>query len=224
MIAAVSDGFGLLLAARFLTALATGAFWAVANVVATRAAGPAASSRAVGVVGSGAMLANVVGVPLGAFAGQLMGWRGPFWILAVLTVAAMALIARSVPNEPRGGQTVSTRSELSALRSGRRWLVLTACATTSAGVLGHVHLYIAPLLTDHAGLVPLVLVGFGAGALAGFLVGGRVGDARPYATTIKAAALAAVILLALGLLSVSPSRWWCRSPFSGWSASSAPRS
>ncbi|WP_261988528.1 hypothetical protein [Streptomyces sp. wa22] len=61
MIAAVGDSFGLLLAARFLTALATGAFWAVANVVATRAADPAASSRAVGVVGSGAMLANVVG-------------------------------------------------------------------------------------------------------------------------------------------------------------------
>lgn len=40
------------------------------------------------------MLANVVGVPLGAFAGQLMGWRGPFWALAALAVAAMAPIAR----------------------------------------------------------------------------------------------------------------------------------
>ncbi|MFF5930908.1 MFS transporter [Streptomyces hydrogenans] len=204
VIAAVGDGFGLLLAARFLTALATGAFWAVANVVATRAAGPAASSRAVGVVGSGAMLANVVGVPLGAFAGQLMDWRGPFWILAVLAVAAVALIARRVPHEPRGGQTVWIRSELSALRSGRLWLVLAACAATSAGVLG-TYTYIAPLLTDRAGiaagLVPLVLVGFGAGALAGFLVGGRLGDVRPYATTIKAAASAAVVLAALGLLS-----------------------
>ncbi|MGW5464895.1 MFS transporter [Streptomyces sp. NPDC003996] len=204
VIAAIGDGFGLLLGARFLTALATGAFWAVANVVATRAAGPAASSRAVGVVGSGAMLANVVGVPLGAFAGQLMGWRGPFWILAALAVAAMALIARFVPHETRGGQRVSIRSELSALRSGRLWLVLAACATTSAGVLG-TYTYIAPLLTDRAGiaagLVPLVLVGFGAGALAGFLVGGRLGDVRPYATTITAAASTTVILLALGLWS-----------------------
>ncbi|MER6979719.1 MFS transporter [Streptomyces carpinensis] len=204
VISAVGVSFGLLLAARFLTALATGAFWAVANVVATRAAGPAASSRAVGVVGSGAMLANVVGVPLGALAGQLMGWRGPFWILGVLAVAAMALIARSVPNEPRGGQMVSIRSELFALRSGRLWLVLAACATTNAGVLG-TYTYIAPLLTDRAGiagsLVPLVLVGFGGGALAGFLVGGRAGDVRPYATTIMAAASSAATLLALGLLS-----------------------
>ncbi|MFD5483280.1 MFS transporter [Streptomyces hawaiiensis] len=97
VVVALGSSFGLLLAARFLTALATGAFWAVANVVAARAAGPAASSRALGVVGAGAMLANVVGVPLGAFAGQLLGWRGPFWALAVFGTAAMALIARQVP-------------------------------------------------------------------------------------------------------------------------------
>ncbi|RZB14588.1 MFS transporter [Streptomyces sp. F001] len=204
VVVALGSSFALLLAARFLTALATGAFWAVANVVATRVAGPAASSRALGVVGSGAMLANVIGVPLGAFAGQLTGWRGPFWALAVLGAAAMGLIARYVPHDGAGDRAVSIRSELSALRSGRLWLALAACATTNGGVLG-TYSYIAPLLTDHAGLaaglVPLVLVGFGAGALVGFLVGGRLGDVRPYATTITAAASTTVILLAICLLS-----------------------
>ncbi|MEW2402587.1 hypothetical protein [Streptomyces sp. NPDC046862] len=65
--------------------------------------------------------------------------------------------------------------------------------------------YISPLLTDRAhlaaGIVPLVLAGFGAGALAGFLVGGRLGDVRPYATIIMAAAATTVILLAICLLS-----------------------
>ncbi|MER5975176.1 MFS transporter [Streptomyces sp. NPDC001857] len=202
VVVALGTGFMTLLVARFLTALATGAFWAVANVVATRVAGPAASSRAVGVVGSGAMLANVVGVPLGAFAGQVMGWRGPFWALAALGAAATALIVRHVPHE--GGQrAVSVRSELSALGAGRLWLVLAACATTTGGVLS-TYTYIAPLLTDRtglaAGLVPLVLVGFGAGALAGFLLGGRLGDVRPYATTVTAAAATTVILLGVCLL------------------------
>ncbi|MGW2329899.1 MFS transporter [Streptomyces sp. NPDC001700] len=205
VVVGLGSSFGLLLAARFLTALATGAFWAVANVVAADAAGPASSSRALGVVGSGAMLANVVGVPLGAFAGQLMGWRGPFWALAVLAVAAMALMARCVPHDGGGGQqTVSVRSELSALRSGRLWLALAACATTTGGVLS-AYSYISPLLTERAGLdaglVPLVLVGFGVGALAGFLVGGRIGDRRPHATTIVAAAVTTVLLLAICLLS-----------------------
>ncbi|MET7931929.1 MFS transporter, partial [Streptomyces sp. NPDC005349] len=96
VIVALGSDFTLLLAARFLTAIATGAFWAVANVAAARIAGPAASSRAIGLVGAGAMLANVIGVPVGAFAGQVMGWRGPFWALAVLAVAAAGLIARTV--------------------------------------------------------------------------------------------------------------------------------
>ncbi|MFI6785941.1 MFS transporter [Nonomuraea sp. NPDC050383] len=204
VIVALGSSFALLLAARFLTALATGAFWAVANVVATRVAGPGASSRALGVVGSGAMLANVVGVPLGALAGQLMGWRGPFWVLAALAVAAMGLIARYVPHDGPGRQAVSIRSELSALRSGRLWLALAACATTTGGVLS-AYSYVSPLMTDRAGLaaglVPLVLVGFGVGALAGFLVGGRLGDVRPHATTITAAAATTVLLLAICLLS-----------------------
>ncbi|QYX75841.1 MFS transporter [Streptomyces akebiae] len=199
VIVALSTSFTLVLAARFLTALATGAFWAVANVVATRAVGPAASSRALGVVGAGAMLANVVGVPLGAFAGQLIGWRGPFWALAALAVAAMTLIARHVPHDGPAQEALSLRSELSALRSGHLWLALAACATTTGGVLS-AYSYVSPLLTDRAGLasslVPLVLAGFGIGALAGFLAGGRLGDRHPYATTIMTPAVTTALLLA----------------------------
>lgn len=203
VIVALGSDFTVILGARFLTAIATGAFWAVANVAAVTAAGPAASSRALGLVGAGAMLANVVGVPLGAFAGQLMGWRGPFWALAALSAAAIVLIARIVGHDGPAQQTVSVRSELTALRSGRVWLVLAACATTTGGVLA-AYSYIAPLLTDRtgiaSGMVPLVLVGFGLGALAGSLVGGRLGDSRPHTVTIVAAAGATLLLLAISLL------------------------
>ncbi|XVQ90110.1 hypothetical protein ACQP2K_22670 [Microbispora siamensis] len=82
--------------------------------------------------------------------------------------------------------------------------MLAACATTTGGVLS-AYSYITPLLTGQAGiaagLVPLVLVGFGAGALAGSLIGGRLGDARPHTTTIAAAAGATVLLLTICLLS-----------------------
>jgi DHA1 family inner membrane transport protein len=203
LVVALGSSFALLLAARFLTAVATGAFWAVASVVAARVTGPGATSRALGVVGAGAMLANVVGVPLGAFAGQAMGWRAPFWALAVLAVFMIALISRYVPHDVPDRQ-IRIRSEFAALRSGRLWLALAACATTTGGVLS-TYSYIAPLLTGRAGiaagLVPLVLVGFGVGALAGTLLGGRLGDTRPHATTIAAAAVTTVILLAITLLS-----------------------
>jgi predicted MFS family arabinose efflux permease len=207
VIVAVGSDFGVLLAARFLTALATGAFWAVAAVVATRVAGPGAGSRAVGVVNAGGMLATVLGVPLGAFAGQLVGWRGTFWALAVLAVVAMPVIARHVPRGGAGSRSVSIRSELTALRSGRLWLVLAACAATTGGVLA-AYSYVAPLLTEQTGipanLVPLVLAGFGLGSLLGSVLGGRLGDTRPHTVTIVAPSATALILVALCLVSSAP--------------------
>jgi DHA1 family inner membrane transport protein len=207
VVVALGSSLALLLAGRFVTAFATGAFWAVASVAATRAAGPGAGARALGLVGAGGMLANVVGVPLGAFAGQLSGWRGPFWALAALSLAAVPLIARHVPRGADDQRMVPLRSELGAMRSGRLWLVLAACATTTGGVLS-AYSYIAPLLTDRAGIapqwVPLVLVGFGVGSLIGTIVGGRLGDARPHASTIAVAASTSVVLLGICLLSAHP--------------------
>lgn len=207
VVVAVGSSFSLLLAARFLTALATGAFWSVAAVVATRAAGPAASSRALGVVLGGGMLANVAGVPLGTFAGQVIGWRGPFWALAVLAVLGAVGIRRFVGHDGPQHESSSVAAELSALRSGRLWLTLAACAATTGGVLS-TYTYIAPLLTQRAGiasaLVPLVLVGFGVGALAGSVVGGRFGDSRPYPVMLGAATATVVVLGTLCLVADQP--------------------
>ena len=204
VVVAVGSGFSLLLAARFLTALATGAFWAVAAVVASRAAGPAASSRALGVVLGGGMLANVIGVPLGAFAGQLIGWRGPFWVLAGLAVAAAVLIVTYVPDDDPTAPRASVRAELASLRSRQLWLALVSAVMIMGGTLA-TYSYVAPLLTNRAGLpgtlVPLALVGFGVGALIGSFLGGRLGDTRPYSTTIIASAATAVILLGICVFS-----------------------
>lgn len=207
VVVALGHGLPVLLAARFVTAWATGAFWSVAFVVAGRAAGPAASSRALGVVTAGGMLANVAGVPLGAFAGQAAGWRGPFWALAVLASGAVALVLRSVPHEQDEDAPSSVRSQLSALRSRQLWLALAACATTSGGVLA-AYSYVSPLLTDRAGLaralVPLVLVAFGVATLGGALVGGRLGDRHPYPTVVGVPLLTTGALAGVTVLSTHP--------------------
>ncbi|WIX91765.1 MFS transporter [Amycolatopsis sp. DG1A-15b] len=205
VVAALSGSFAVVLAARVVTALATGAFWAVGFVVATAAAGPN-STRAIGVMMGGLTLANVIGVPIGSFAGQLTGWRGPFWALAALSALAAAVIGRFIPTRAQHTE-VSVRAELGALRQSRLWLALAAAMLIMGGVLA-TYSYLTPLLTGRAGIpaavVPLALVAFGAGALGGTTAGGRLGDRRPMATTITAAGATAVVLLLLIPLSASP--------------------
>jgi len=196
-----------LLLARFGTAIATGAFWAVAAVVATGAAGPGLGARALGVISAGGSLASVIGVPLGAFVAQVVGWRGTFWALAAVATLAAVLVAFLVPRDDASSRTVSVRRQLAGLRSGRLWLVLAACATTNAGVLA-AYSYIAPLLTDQADVpataVPLVLTAFGIGSLIGTIGGGRLGDAHPHLITILTPTASAVLLLLIGVVAGAP--------------------
>ncbi|MBZ9639286.1 MFS transporter [Streptomyces sp. PSKA30] len=206
VVAVLSPSFTIVLLARVVTALATGAFWAVGFVVATTAAGPHNSTRAVGVMMGGLTLANVVGVPIGSFAGQFTGWRGPFWALAVLSALAAAFIGRFIPAHEQRAE-VSVRAEVGALRQGRLWLALTAAMLIMGGVLA-TYTYITPLLTDRAGIpegaVPVVLIAFGVGALGGNTIGGRLGDRRPMSTTLTAAAATALVLFLLIPLSTNP--------------------
>jgi DHA1 family inner membrane transport protein len=199
VIAALSGSFEILLAARVLTAVVTGAFWSVASVVATTAAGPADSSRALGVMGSGVALATVLGVPLGSLAGEQLGWRGAFWALAILAAMAAVVIGRLTPADGHGAAP-SVRSELRALRNARLWVLLSATVLVTGGCMATFS-YLAPLLTDRTGipreLVPVVFVCFGVGSLIGTNVGGRFADRNPIATFIGTTGGAALILLML---------------------------
>ncbi|MCU1530311.1 MAG: transporter [Frondihabitans sp.] len=203
VIAAVSASFAIVLCARVLTAVATGAFWSVASVVATSAAGPARSSRALGVMMSGVGLATVAGVPLGSLSGQLVGWRGSFWALAVLAAIAAVVIGRFAPADA-DRQPQSARTEIRALAQGPTWLLVAATVLVTGAYMGAFS-YISPLLTDRTGLpewaVPILLVCFGVGALIGTNVAGRLADARPLLTFLAAAVGIAVVLALLIALS-----------------------
>ncbi|WP_051020660.1 MFS transporter [Nocardia araoensis] len=200
-VAALSDSFTVVMVSRVVTALATGTFWATGAVVAAAVAGPGASARALAVMSGGLSLAVVAGVPLGTFAGQFTGWRGPFWMLALLAMPAFAAVLRFTPTAARvSGAPVSVRAEVAAVRPWQVWAVLAAITLAQAGFLG-AYSFISPLLTDRAGipasLVALVLVGFGIGALAGTAAGGRVGDRWPLGTIATAITATSILLLVL---------------------------
>jgi predicted MFS family arabinose efflux permease len=108
-VAAMSNSFAVVAASRVVTALATGTFWAVGAVVATTVAGRQQSARALAVMSGGLSLAVVAGVPIGTFAGQFTGWRGPFWMLAALAIVTIGAVMRFAPAACRSRSARSSR-------------------------------------------------------------------------------------------------------------------
>jgi DHA1 family inner membrane transport protein len=72
---ALAPSYGLLMAARVLTALAHGTFFGVGSVVATRLVTADRKASAIAAMFTGLTVANILGVPLGTWIGQQFGGR-----------------------------------------------------------------------------------------------------------------------------------------------------
>jgi DHA1 family inner membrane transport protein len=98
--------------------------------------------------------------------------------VGLIAVLAVVMIRRGVPDLPADAGASPLR-ELQALRNKHVWLTLGIGAIGFGGMFA-VFSYIKPTLTEVAGLplarVPLVLALFGAGMVAGNLVGARLAD------------------------------------------------
>lgn len=194
---AMAPTYGLLMAARIATSLAHGAFFGIGSVVARDLVPPHRRTQAVALMFAGLTLANVLGVPFGTGLGQALGWRMPFFIVAVIGVLAAAAIARTIPDLP--GSTGGLAAEILTLRHPRV-LMPMAISTLSSVSLFSVLTYITPLLEQVSGLTPhevtIALLLFGVGLTGGNLIGGRLADWR-LATTVIGAFVAVILVLAL---------------------------
>ncbi|QFT95381.1 Inner membrane transport protein YdhP (plasmid) [Roseovarius sp. THAF9] len=206
--AAVAPGYGSLIAARFITGLAHGVFFAIASTIATDLVEREKESSAIATVFLGLTVALVTGVPFGTWIGQTFGWQSTF--LGVVALGLIGLIASAVlvPNNLRRGAPPSLKAQMQVLTSPRLLLVYLI---TAVGYGGNfiAFTYLAPMLTDVTGLsvgaVSLVILLYGASVAAGNILGGKLADRTgPVpALTLIFAGLAAS-LAALGVALASP--------------------
>jgi len=202
LLAAVSDSYGMLLAARVLTSFNHGAFFGVGSIVAASLVPPQRQASAVAAMFMGLTIANVVGVPLATWAGEHLGWRASFWGIAGLGVLTMASLRFTLPPlpAPAGGDAMA---ELRVLARGK---VLGALALTVIGssAMFTVFTYIAPILREatHAslGFVTAMLVTYGLGLTVGNWLGGKFADRSVDRTLIVTLASLAAILVAFAML------------------------
>jgi DHA1 family inner membrane transport protein len=176
---ALAPSYGLLLAARLLTALAHGTFFGVGSVVATSLVTPERRASAIAVMFTGVTVANILGVPLGAWIGQQFGWRASFWVVTLVGMIALAVIIGLVPRDTQPQEGTDWRADMRAILHRPVLLGLVTTALGYAGVFA-VFTYIAPLLTQISGMpesaISPVLLVFGGGLIIGNLVGGRLAD------------------------------------------------
>ncbi|MHC5262978.1 Cmx/CmrA family chloramphenicol efflux MFS transporter [Streptomyces sp. UC4497] len=200
---ALASTYEILFASRVVSALACAGFWAVGAAVAIAMVPVNQRARAMAVMIGGLSIANVLGVPAGAFLGDGLGWRAAFWAVGAASAIALVGIVTLVPKIPLPAERPQLKRELSIYADRQVWLSIAVTALAAGGVFCAFS-YLSPLLTDVAGLpeswVPAVLALFGFGALAGTTLGGRIADAHLFGVLLTGITASTVFLAALAVL------------------------
>lgn len=206
LLCAWAPTFGLLMAARLLTALCHGTFFGIGSVVATTLVPPAQRARAVAVLFSGLTLANILGVPAGTALGQWAGWRMSFLAIVPIGILAFVAVFRWLPQQPLEAGEPFTR-QLRVLSKPAVLLPMLVSTLLSASLFA-TFTYIAPLLQIVSGISPhgvtLVLLLFGIGITAGNLMGGRLADWRQLTSILTLTSGLVVVLLVFAGVASSP--------------------
>lgn len=177
-ISVFAPNYAVLMVARIITALTHGTFFGVGAVIASNLVQPNKRAGAVSIMMAGLTIANIVGVPLGTFIGQNMGWRASFAAIAIMGVAALIGILIFIP-KIKQDKPASVMQQVAALANPKLLLFLLIGALGNAGLFA-VFTYIAPLLIEVTGFaehsVTWILVLFGCGVTVGNIVGGKLAD------------------------------------------------
>ncbi|MGJ6967096.1 MFS transporter [Streptosporangium sp. G11] len=178
VLSAMAPTFGVMVTGRLVSSLAHGAFFGIGSVVAADLVAPEKKAGAIAMMFTGLTVANVVGVPLGTFVGQSLGWRTTFFVVAMIGVIGLAGVAKWIPEMPRP-EGVRLGHEFAAFRNTQVLLAMAMTVLGFGGVFAAIT-YIAPMMTEAAGFaessITWLLVLFGLGMVVGNLVGGRFAD------------------------------------------------
>lgn len=196
---AVASNFPLSLCIRFVAGCCGGLVWAMFAGYATRLAPEGQRGRAIALAGSGVTLALVLGAPLSAFLGQMIGWRGAFATLGGFSTILLVWSAFVLPDAAGSQSEVS----FSILKTIRLPGVMANLTVIFSFVSAHslLYVYIEPLLAP-SGLswrIDALLLLFGAASVVGLFANGLLIDRRMASLILASIVLFAGASLILGL-------------------------
>ncbi|HET8745533.1 MAG TPA: MFS transporter [Ramlibacter sp.] len=166
---ALAPGFGSLLALRVIALVPPAIFTPQAAASLGLLVAPSQRGRAITFIFLGWSLASVIGMPLSALVGGLLGWRSAMLMVAGLSLLSAAWVWRALPEGVKP-PALSRAAWQQTLRSGA---LMVAVAVTVLSAAGQFVLfsYMAPYLRQQLGVAPgalsLYFLCFGAFGLAG---------------------------------------------------------
>ncbi|WP_329003199.1 MFS transporter [Kribbella sp. NBC_00709] len=197
-VAALAPVFWIFMLARVLMAVSIGGVWLltiglVRRVVPEHAAGPATS-----LIFSGIGIASVLGIPAGAYVGELLGWRWAFAGVGLLSLALAATLISYLPAlAPEKAVRMSDVIQVLHIKQVRVGLVLVALIVT-----GHfaAYTYIRPLIEPRTGpaLIGTLLLAYGVAGVIGNFLTGALRPSRALAVITGGIALATLAMPILG--------------------------
>jgi predicted MFS family arabinose efflux permease len=178
LIAAVATNYPVLIGGRVVAALGAAAYTPAATLFATGFLPPEERGRAVAVVFGGLTFALVLGVPAGSLLGGSLGYRGVFGLIAAVAVLVAVAVRAALPRVD--APPAVTLRERFAGAADRRVQIVLAMTVLAVLATMSVYIYVVPLLAETAhlsgGVVGVLLLVYGLGAVLGNVLGGRATD------------------------------------------------
>jgi predicted MFS family arabinose efflux permease len=202
---ALAPNFLVLMTGRALLGIAIGGFWSLNTAITMRLLPAALVPLGLAISNGGTALASTLSAPLGSYMGDQIGWRGAFFCVVPLALAAVVWQAMTLPRLPAKEQGQGG----SLLRLLRNKHVVIGMAAIMLLFMGQFALftYLRPFLEQVTGVdvstlsILLLVVGI-AGLIGNFVIGKAVGASLPL-TLAAVPLIMAGVALALALFGTS---------------------
>jgi len=204
-IVAFAPTYFILMTGRALLGIAIGGFWSMSAAIAMRLVPRRSIGKALGIINGGVALASALAAPLGSLMGGLIGWRGAFFCVVPVAVAAVVWQAIALPALP--GEERQSDGGMRALL--RRPPVLLGLVAVTLLFVGQYSLftYLRPFLEQitHVSVSTLstLLLIVGVSGFIGTVLIGRILDEGLHHTLIALPAAMAAAAVALALFGSS---------------------